>query len=150
MPINVLVRRLLWGATTFCVLAAALSAKSAQAQVFLLDDESDQLSVSTGLIESGPSELLQDSYRLSLISDRMNTTAAHAQSQRSEVPGLALAELPLIGDMLDDSGNLDLGIELPFSVNVTDVMGTYGMVLSADVSVTQVERAWDSVSPLDR
>ena len=49
--------------------------------------------------------------------------------------GIQLDSIPIVGDLLDDAGNLDIGINLPFDVSIDDVMGETGLVLSTDFTV---------------
>ena len=48
---------------------------------------------------------------------------------------LQLETLPLIGELLDESGNLDIGVDLPFDMSISNVMGETGLVLSTDFTV---------------
>jgi len=49
--------------------------------------------------------------------------------------GLKLNSLPIIGELVDEAGNLDMGIRLPFDMTIGDVMGETGLVFSADFTV---------------
>lgn len=72
--------------------------------------------------------------QLEAIALNINEQIANAHTQQDAPKGMSLDKVPVIGDLLDEEGNFDWGIELPFSVGVTDVMGSYGVVVSTDFS----------------
>ncbi|MGB3573351.1 MAG: hypothetical protein WBG63_15075 [Phormidesmis sp.] len=72
--------------------------------------------------------------QLEAIALNINEQIANAHAQQDAPKGMSLDQVPVIGDLLDEEGNFDWGIELPFSVGVTDVMGSYGVVVSTDFS----------------
>ncbi|MEM6449006.1 MAG: hypothetical protein AAF703_01695 [Cyanobacteria bacterium P01_D01_bin.105] len=71
---------------------------------------------------------------LDQISDEFNAQM-ESQWQADTTEGFPLESLPVIGELLDESGNLDMGINLPVDMRIGDVMGETGLVLSADFTV---------------
>ena len=68
---------------------------------------------------------------LEQVSDILN---AQIKSDRlTQAPGLSLDSIPLIGDLVDETGNLDMGINLPFDMSIDNVMGETGLVLSTEL-----------------
>lgn len=70
-------------------------------------------------------EQISDAFNMQMESNR------YAEMNR----GGQLDSLPIIGDLLDESGNLDVGIDLPFDMSISDVMGETGLVFSTDFTV---------------
>ena len=76
-----------------------------------------------------------DAPQLDVIADSMNTQMADARSQPEEPTGFSLEQLPIVGDLVDEKGNFDWGMDLPVSVNVGDVLGSYGVTVDMDFSL---------------
>lgn len=124
--------RLIAGASILC-LVPTLSADSVWAQepnppvsgpleALLLPLEPGKMAVG---------EVEVDAIARQSVADRINAGFADDQTT-GESADLDLAEIPIIGDLIDAEGNFDWGMDLPISVNLGDVMGDYGLVLSAD------------------
>lgn len=79
-------------------------------------------------------EIEMDAIAHQRVADSINAGFADDQTT-DESADLNLAEIPIIGDLLDAEGNFDWGMDLPISVNLGDVMGDYGLVLSADFAM---------------
>ncbi len=58
-----------------------------------------------------------------------------ARSQLQASVGFSLDQLPIVGELVDEKGNFDWGMELPISVNVGDVLGSYGVTVGTDFSL---------------
>ncbi|MEL7329327.1 MAG: hypothetical protein AAGJ69_05735 [Cyanobacteria bacterium J06559_1] len=74
--------------------------------------------------------------QLEAIAQNMNAQMADARSHASQPEGLTLADIPLIGDVIDDvvdeEGNFESGMNLPVDFGVGNVMGSYGVTVSID------------------
>ncbi|MEO0645002.1 MAG: hypothetical protein AAFZ17_02410 [Cyanobacteria bacterium J06650_10] len=153
--LKVSVRRRVWNALFIagaCTVAVALNAKATRAQtVFEVSTES---SLTLLPLTAARVETTHHALPLDEVNTQINEQIAIAREQPTEAEGLSFDQIPLINELLDEEGNFDMGIELPFSVSVTDVMGSYGMVLSADFapSFSQASNALDAdeIAPIDR
>lgn len=126
-----LARRLIVGAFTLCSIQVLFTAGAAIAQP-LPQSHSDSdalfpLEMRSFAIES-------EALTLDMAGDRINTQFAKERAIAQETAGLDIEELPIIGELLDEEGNFDWGMDLPFSVEIGDVMGETGLVLSTDLS----------------
>lgn len=90
---------------------------------------SDLLPLTARRIES-PSE----SIALDQVSESLNVQIENSRDTDTN-QGFQLGSLPIIGDLLDEAGNLDMGIDLPFDMTIGDVMGETGLVFSTDFTV---------------
>lgn len=71
---------------------------------------------------------------LAQVSDTLNARMRRDRTSES-AEGFRLDSLPIVGDLLDESGNLNMGINLPFDINIDSVMGETGLVFSTDFKV---------------
>ena len=70
---------------------------------------------------------------LDRVADDMNTQIAAEQARLNEPVGLQLKDIPLVRDLIDESGSFDMsGGSLPVSVGMGRVVGRTGVVLSTD------------------
>ncbi len=69
-------------------------------------------------------------HELAAIAHSINAQIAAERGVDSEPVGVVLTSLPIVGDLLNEDGSFDMGMDLPLVVNVGDVMGQTGMVLS--------------------
>lgn len=153
--LNVSVRRRIWNALFIagaCTVAVTLNAEVARAQT--VSEASAASSLTLLPLTTARVEPTHHALPLDEVNTHINKQIAIAREQPTEAEGLSFDQIPLINELLDEEGNFDMGIELPFSVSVTDVMGSYGVVLSADFapsfSRTASHAAEDEVSPIDR
>ena len=103
------------------VLAMPVQAQSTQTRQDLLPLTSQTLSV--------PNQ----SAELAQISEMLN--AQMVRDRQPDENHLQIDSLPIIGDLVDEAGNLDMGINLPFDMSISDVMGETGLVLRTDFTV---------------
>ena len=76
----------------------------------------------------------RQSVGLDQVSDTLNDQIESDQ-QANTKDSLPLDSLPIIGELMDESGNFDIGIDLPFDVSINDVMGETGLIFSTDFTV---------------
>ncbi len=79
-------------------------------------------------------EIEMDAIAHQKVADSINAEFTDDPSA-DESANLNLADIPIIGDLLDAEGNFDWGMDLPISVNLGNVMGDYGLVFSADFAM---------------
>ncbi|MEM9088835.1 MAG: hypothetical protein AAGC93_08840 [Cyanobacteria bacterium P01_F01_bin.53] len=135
--IKTLTRRLLIGASTLCPFSALFVAGSAFAQTApAASPAHKQASHQTGddllPLDAASFEVESDAREMEDVSDRINTQFSDDQAMPDEPEGLNVKSLPIIGELVDEEGNFDWGVELPFSVDIGDVEGSTGVVLSTD------------------
>ncbi|MGI8934553.1 MAG: hypothetical protein ACR2FS_10815 [Phormidesmis sp.] len=129
--------RLIAGATTLCVVQM-LSANRVWAQTSAPDvpapsqREALLLPLEPGTMAIGEMEM--DAITHQRVADSINAEFTDDPSA-DESANLNLADIPIIGDLLDAEGNFDWGMDLPISVNLGNVMGDYGLVFSADFAM---------------
>lgn len=153
--LKVSVRRRVWNALFIagaCTFAVTLNARASHAQSVLESEVESSLTLLP--LTAAQFETTHHALPLDVVNTHLNKQIAIARNQPTEPEGLSFDQIPLINELLDDEGNLDMGIELPFSVSVTDVMGSYGVVLSADFSpsfspATHLSEE-DEIAPRDR
>lgn len=107
------------------VVHAILSAKAREHRgehMELLPLSTEQMSIPDSRIE------------LAQVSDTLNARMRRDRTSES-AEGFRLDSLPIVGDLLDESGNLNMGINLPFDINIDSVMGETGLVFSTDFKV---------------
>ena len=111
-------------------LSALLSASAGYAQT-VPDQSLALLPLRSMQIESSAQTV-----QLEAIAQNMNTRMTDARSHSSQPEGLTLADIPLIGDVIDnvvdEDGNFESGMDLPVDFGVGDVMGSYGVTMSVD------------------
>ncbi len=117
-----------WGG---CLLGGCIAlATSSAAQAQMIPSQSlTRLPLNTTSITDG-----HDDAQLEAIALNINTQIASERAQLEVPEGMSLDQVPVVGDLLDEEGNFDWGVELPVSFGVADVMGSYGVVLSTDFS----------------
>ena len=136
MMLKVSIRRLLLGASVVCGMSMVLNAGAIQAEVLpngALPVGDDSLILLP--LEPMSMAVTADAPQLDVIADSMNTQMADARSQPEEPTGFSLEQLPIVGDLVDEKGNFDWGMDLPVSVNVGDVLGAYGVTVDMDFSL---------------
>ena len=67
--------------------------------------------------------------------DSINRQVAQVQQAQSEPSGLDLRELPLIGELLDEDGNVGFVNDIPLSVDFNDMEGGTSVVLEEQFTV---------------
>lgn len=119
-------------AACVCGLSPLLDAGATQAQT------TPAQSLALLPLEEIQVEATTQTLQLAAIAQSINTQNAYERSLLTEPEGLTLADIPLIGElvdnMVDEKGNFDGGFNLPVSVGVGDVMGAYGVTVSMDWS----------------
>lgn len=128
--------RLIAGASILCLMPM-LSADSVWAQSEPNPSvpgslEALLLPLEPGTMSIGEVEI--DAIARQSVADHINAGFADDQTT-DESADLDLADIPIIGDLVDAEGNFDWGMDLPISVNLGDLMGDYGLVLSADFAM---------------
>ncbi len=134
--LNTLVRPVMVGASTFCFVALSavlpgkiLAVEPAQPIALLLPLESRSMSVETQAVAL---DQFADTFNQQMDADRVIAD----QPMRS-----LLASIPLLSDFVNDAGKLDLdadldiGMNFPISVDVSNVMGKTGLIVSADFNL---------------
>lgn len=125
--------RLGLGVSLLCALGLLMGAAPAQAQLAedtgLTQSTTDKLMPLTARQMGLPSEPVG----LEQVSDTFNAQMESDRQDKAE--GLQLDTLPIIGDLVDESGHLNMGVDLPFEMSISDVMGETGLVLSTDFTV---------------
>ena len=140
MLLKASVCRLLSRVSIVCGGVIALSAGAVQAQS-LPEDMVSEPSPSEGTslvllpLEPVTMTVTHDAGRLDAVAQDMNTQMVAARSQPEEPTGFSLEQLPIVGDLVDEEGNFDWGMDLPVSVNVGDVLGSYGVTVDMDFSL---------------
>ncbi|MGC1310354.1 MAG: hypothetical protein WA885_24250 [Phormidesmis sp.] len=122
------VHHLIFGMSAFCCTQTLAAVHSPTAQA--------QARPTASLLPLQPRTFeIEEGISFEAVSEGINTDMADSQFLKTSQPGLALDSLPLIGDLLDEEGNFDWGMNLPMTVNLGDVMGETGLVLGTDFSV---------------
>ena len=129
--IKTLARCLMVGASTFCAVQGLFTAGTAIAQppTQRHNRNSDHLFP----LETRSFVIESQALALDAVGDRINTQVSDERSAASETTGLDINELPIIGDLVDEDGNFDWGMDLPVSVEIGTVMGETGLVISTDL-----------------
>ena len=132
------VRRLLLGASIVCAVPMILSAGAMQAQSLpdeAITDGMPPIAEDSLVLLPLQSVSVSETYGavpLDTIADDMNAQMADARSQPQEPTGFSLDQLPIVSDLVDEEGNFDWGMDLPVSINVSDVLGAYGVTVDMD------------------
>jgi len=127
--LKVSVRRWLLGVLVVCGMPAVLPAGAVHAQVLPEGEEASlALLPLTPMRVSAP----HAARRLDVVADSMNTQIADVRAQPDEPLGFSLEQLPIVGELVDEKGNFDWGVDLPVSINVGDVLGAYGVTVDMD------------------
>ena len=130
------VRSLIAGASTLCLMqmlsAETVWAQSAPTLPTPSPLEASLLPLEPGTIAVGEIDI--DAIAHQRVADSINAGFTDDQTTDKSAD-LNLAEIPIIGDLLDAEGNFDWGMNLPISVSLGDVMGDYGLVVSTDFAM---------------
>ncbi|MGB7085971.1 MAG: hypothetical protein WBD47_10485 [Phormidesmis sp.] len=127
-------RCLIVGASTLCV--AQVFDATAQAQVASppADMPANQSTSALFPLESRTFEI-EETVNFDTVSESINNRTGRDSSAERKADELDMRSVPIIGELLDDEGNFDWGVDLPVSFNVGNVMGQTGLVLGADFPV---------------
>ncbi len=143
--LNTLVRSVMVGVSTFCFITLSTTAAQAQTSEPAL----------TNLVAIGPVQPMAallplesrtlniETQRVGLdqVADNFNQQMAMDRAIAANPMGTFLKSLPLLSNFVDETGKLDMatdvdmGINLPISVDVSNVMGRTGLVLSTDFTL---------------
>ena len=151
--IKTLIRRLIIGASTLCAFQVFVVAGSALAQTALTDGQatsqasSHQTRADLLPLETMSFEVESEAMEMEDVSDRINTQFSDEHTEPDEPEGFNVKSLPIIGELVDEEGNFDWGVELPFSVDIGDVEGSTGVVLSTDFTTNTNSMAGPESSP---
>ena len=117
------------GASVFCGVEVFAIANIAQAE-----PANSLLPLQTRTVEDVPERIVLDQ-----VADSMNTQIAADQALLNAPTGISLSSIPIIKELLDDTGKFDtdinVGSDLPISVGFGDLMGNGVLVLGTDFPV---------------
>ena len=125
---QVLIRRLFWRTAIVCGLPAVIFTQPAQT-------ESLAVSVALHPLEARSFELNPRLTQLDAVAEGLNFKVVERRNQLEDIAVLRFEDIPIVGELFDPTGNLNLGMggALPFSVSVGNVMGAYGVVLKTEL-----------------
>lgn len=124
------------GVSTFCLVYSVSAAAFAQVSAPQVKTSvPGQPMNALMFLEARTIEVESPFNELDDVAQSMNAGFAIAQSPQTQPEGFTLDSLPLIGDLLNAEGNIDLGMELPVSLNVGSVLGETGLILSTDFTM---------------
>lgn len=109
-----------------CVTFVLLGASAAQAQ--------SSPSALIGELEARTVENPSEGIVFTQVESQINNRTTKSLAQEDSV-GFDLEDVPLIGDLLDDEGNLDFGRNFPLSVDFYDIEGGMSFSLGREFSV---------------
>lgn len=109
-----------------CVASVLLGASAAQAQT--------SPSALIGELEARTVENPSEGIVFTQVESQINNRTTKSLAQEDSI-GLNLEDVPLIGDLLDDEGNLDFGRNFPLSVDFYDIEGGMSFSLGREFSV---------------
>lgn len=128
---KVSVRRFLLGAAVVCGIPMILNAGAMQAQTL----PGGEASLALLPLKPMSMTVTYDAVQLDEIADGINIQMSDARSQPEEPTGFSLDQLPIVGDLVDEKGNFDWGMDLPVSINVGSVLGSYGVTVDMDFNL---------------
>jgi len=127
--LNTLTHCLLTGAALICITGVFVGQDIAKAE-----PAASLLPLQARTVENAARGVLLDQ-----VADTMNTQIAADQAILNAPTGLSLASIPLIKELVDETGKIDtsvdVGSDLPISVGFGDLMGNGVLVLGTDFSV---------------
>lgn len=143
------IRRLVLGASILCITQAGLSFKVARAQPL----PSESISFSLLPLETRYLEDASATTPLDIVAETVNTQFAEAQAAaevQAEVGILQFEDIPLLGDMITETGELNMSLNLPVSISVGSVLGSYGIVIHQEFDIGQLGSSPDTIAPINR
>lgn len=83
-------------------------------------------------LEAGKMANPHQSAELDEVAQGINVAFDDAQNPKAETNELDLSGIPIVGEMLDENGKFDWGMDIPFSFDFGDLMGRPVVVVGTD------------------
>ncbi|MEL6470766.1 MAG: hypothetical protein AAFQ74_13640 [Cyanobacteria bacterium J06623_4] len=143
------IRRLVLGASILCITQAGLSVQKVNAQPL----PAESISFSLLPLETRYLENASATTPLDIVAETVNTQFAEAQAAaaaQAEIGVLQFEDIPVVGNVITETGELNMNLNLPVSVSVGSVLGSYGIVIHQELSISDLGSSPDTVAPINR